>query len=116
MREFFRTRRPALSIVFALGAFILSGMFVPLTARAGNTGNITGTVTDASGKPLADVQVTASSPSQTASSTTDVHGFFSILNLIPDTYTVSFQKQGYGASSVPGIVVAQDQTQRLTQQ
>ncbi len=97
-------------------ALLFVGIAIPQAAIAGNTGNITGTVTDASGKTVADVQVSAASPSQSASVTTDAHGFYSILNLIPDTYTVSFQKSGYAAASVPGVVVAQDQTQRVNQQ
>jgi hypothetical protein len=86
------------------------------SAQTANTGGIVGVVTDASGKPLADVRVTASAPSQTASAVSSANGFYSILSLIPDTYTVSFQKEGYTAVSVPGITVVQEQTQRVNEQ
>lgn len=91
-------------------AFIMGVMLVPQTAYAGTTGNISGTVTDASGKPVADVVITAASASQTGQGTTDAKGFYSVVNLTPDTYTVSFQKQGFQALSVPGVTVFQDQT------
>jgi hypothetical protein len=98
------------------GAFILGVMLVPQAAYAGTTGNITGTVTDASGKPVADVAVTAASLSQTGRGTTDAHGFYSIVNLAADTYTVSFQKQGLQSISVPGVTVFQDQTVTVNEQ
>lgn len=98
-----------------MSAFIIGVMLVPQSAYAGTTGNISGTVTDASGKPVADVAVTAASPSQTGHGTTDANGFYSIVNLTPDTYTVSFQKQGFQALSVPGITVFQDQTDRVNE-
>lgn len=99
--------------VFAV-AFAFS--MLPNTALAGTTGNITGTVTDgATGKPLADVKVSASAPTQSATTTTDAKGFYSLLDLNPDTYTVSFQKAGYTATSVPGVTVFQDQTNTVNQ-
>ncbi|MGZ3496284.1 MAG: carboxypeptidase-like regulatory domain-containing protein [Vulcanimicrobiaceae bacterium] len=53
-----------------------------MTALAGTTGNITGTATDYStGAPLAGVKVSATSLSQSATTTTDAHGFYSLLNL-----------------------------------
>ncbi|MGZ3530233.1 MAG: carboxypeptidase-like regulatory domain-containing protein, partial [Vulcanimicrobiaceae bacterium] len=81
---------------FMAVAFAISGVGAPMTALAGTTGNITGTATDYStGAPLAGVKVSATSLSQSATTTTDAHGFYSLLNLGPDTYTLSFQKDGY---------------------
>lgn len=91
-------------------AFIIAALLNQQRAIAGTTGNITGVITDTSGKPLADVHVTAAAPSQTAAATSDAKGFYSLVNLTPDTYTLSFQKPGYTPTSVPGIVVYQDQT------
>ncbi len=108
MKQLFSGWRVAAGILAA--ATLCVGLMIPQAAYAGTTGNITGTVTDTSGKPIADVSVTAASPSQSASATTDAHGFYSLVNLTPDTYTVSFQKSGYSAISVPGVVVYQDQT------
>jgi hypothetical protein len=91
-------------------AMLCTGLMAPQAAYAGTTGNISGTVTDASGKPVADVAVTAASPSQAQHTTTDAHGFYTLVDLTPDTYAVSFQKQGFQSLSVPGITVFQDQT------
>ena len=100
---------------FIVTAFILAAVSLPYAASAGTTGNITGVVKDTSGKPVADVSVTAASGSQTLSGTTDAHGYYSLVNLIPDTYTVSFQKSGYQSVSVPGITVLQDQSVSVNQ-
>lgn len=98
-----------------LGALLCAAILISPPAHAGTTGNISGVVTDASGKPIADVSVTAAAASQSGHSTTDARGFYSIVNLTPDTYTVSFQKQGFQPTSVPGISVFQDQTNTLNQ-
>lgn len=79
-------------------------------ARAGTTGVISGTITDEHHRPISGVRVTAASPSATGSATTDSSGFFNIASLPPDTYTISFQKQNFQATSIPGVVVYQDQT------
>ncbi|HKU68092.1 MAG TPA: TonB-dependent receptor [Candidatus Baltobacteraceae bacterium] len=106
-----------LSTAVLVAAVLLSGLFsFPASAQTATTGAITGTVTDPNGKPVADVQVTAASPSQTASATTNNSGFYSLVNLTPDTYTVSFQKQGFAAASVPGVTVFQLQTATLNHQ
>ena len=55
-----------------------------------NDGWSYGSVVDAtSSAPIAGVVVTVSSPSQTASVTTDASGRFGFLTLAPDTYSVS---------------------------
>ncbi|HEY8314704.1 MAG TPA: carboxypeptidase-like regulatory domain-containing protein, partial [Candidatus Baltobacteraceae bacterium] len=80
------------------------------TAFAGTTGVISGTVTDAtSGAPIADVKVTAASPSGSYSGATNSHGFYSLTGLYADTYTVSFERQGYTPASLPGATVFADQ-------
>jgi hypothetical protein len=89
----------------------------PLSATAGTTGNLSGVVVDtSSGAPLAKATVTAVSPSQTESATTDSQGRFTLLSLAPDTYTITAQEPGYDAASVQGITVLADQTQRLALQ
>ncbi len=98
----------ALIALFAL--ILCQGTWV----LAGTTGSITGTVTDkATNAPLADARVTATSPSQSATTTTDATGHFTFLSLGPDTYTLSIEKSGYDSSSESGITVQSDQSQRL---
>lgn len=84
---------------------------LPSTAFAGTTGTITGTVTDAAtGAPVSNVVVNAAAPSGTQTATTNQQGFFSLVSLIPDTYTVSVQAGGYEPATQPGVTVQQDLT------
>src|SRR5579872_602312 len=93
------------------GVLVLSLLLLTASASwAATTGNISGHVTDQQGSPLAGVHVTATSPSQVNGSDTDSHGFFSILDLSPDTYTVTATKSGYDTASVYGITVQSGQT------
>ncbi len=80
---------------------------------AGTTGSINGTVTDATGAPVADVTITATSPTGQFKATTNAKGFFSILGINPDTFTVSFSKQGFEQQLLTGINVVQDGTVEL---
>jgi hypothetical protein len=108
-------RRWRLAACILAAAMLCTGLMVPQAAIAGTTGSITGIVRDAAtGAPIANVNVTAASLSQTATSKTDARGFFALNGLTPDTYTVSFEALGYAANSQPGYVVQQDQTLRVT--
>src|SRR5580698_1717425 len=80
---------------------------------AGTTGSITGTVARAGGAPIAGVHVVATSPSQTATTTTDDGGRFTFLSLAPDTYTITATKQDYDTSTTTGVTVFADQLQTL---
>src|SRR5579872_2991118 len=81
----------------------------PVFAAGGIQGNLSGTVVDyTTQKPLADVHVTAKSPSGTFSASTDGGGHFTMLGLPPDTYTVDFALNGYAPLSIPGIAVFGD--------
>ncbi len=83
-------------------------------ALAATTGGLAGTVVDAeTAAPIAGAQVIASSPSQTATVTTDAAGHFTFLTLAPDTYTVTASKGGYQSTSVPGQVVFADTVQTV---
>ncbi len=80
---------------------------------AGTTGSINGTVADATGTPLADVTVTATSPTGQFKTTTNAKGFFAILGMSPDTFVVSFTKQGFEQQLLTGINVVQDGSTEL---
>ena len=84
-------------------------------ALAGTTGGLTGSVVDAmSSAPLAGAVVTASSPSQSATITTDATGHFGFLTLAPDTYTVTVTKDNYATLIIPGQIVFADTVQTVT--
>ncbi len=97
-------------------AFVAVLLLVALLAQgtwalAGTTGGISGSLTDtSSGKPVANAKITASSPSETASTTTDAGGRFNFLNLAPDTYTISADKEGFSPATVGGVTVFADQS------
>jgi hypothetical protein len=82
---------------------------------AGTTGGIAGRSVDAANSaPIADAAVSATSPSQAATATTDATGHFNFISLDPDTYTVTVSKTGYSTQSIPGITVISDQTRTVT--
>ncbi len=104
-----RTLRHAVILATLIGAFLSQGTW----ALAGVTGNIAGTLKDASGAPVAGAAVQAVAASQSKTATTDAGGHFIILSLNPDTYTLNVSKPGYQSVSFPGIVVFADQTQQV---
>jgi hypothetical protein len=95
-----------------VAVLVLVAMLAQVTwALAGTTGTITGTITDTStGKPVSGAKISAVSPSQSATTTTDAGGHFTFLGLAPDTYTLSSEKEGYASASVAGVTVFADQS------
>ena len=65
-------------------------------------------------RPVAGAQVTALSPSQSATATTDATGHFAFLTLAPDTYTITATKTGYQPQSIPGQTVFADSVQTVS--
>src|SRR5579862_1620181 len=98
--------------VLAVGllAALMVGCF-SIPARASNTGSLRGRVVDSTtGAPIAGAKVTAVSPQQAATTSSDSAGEFRFISLSPDTYTVRAEKAGYDAGAVPGISVYADQS------
>ena len=108
MTIFQRTGR-GIAALLVIVAFVLQGT---TSVLAGTTGAITGAVVDATtSKPIAGARVSATSPSQSASTTTDTNGRFTFISLTPDTYAVSVAEgAGYDTTSVSGVTVQADQT------
>jgi len=108
-RNPFQRRLP----ILVVAAVIIAFMGIPRTsfAATGTTATIVGTVSDAqTGAPVAGVKVNAVSPSQASSTTTDSHGFYVFNGLSADTYTLSFQLEGYQLASQAGVTASQAQT------
>jgi hypothetical protein len=99
----------AVVAVLLMFAFVLQAT---TSVLAGTTGAISGSVVDAqSNQPVAGAQVSAASPSQTATTTTDATGRFSFLSLAPDTYIVSVAASSTrDTASISGVTVQADQT------
>jgi len=107
--------RYSLSNRWIAAVFVAVSLVLPrTTAFAGTTGTLSGTVVDSTtNAPLAGAKVTAASPSQLVSQTTDGTGHFSFLSLSPDTYTVSVEIKGYEPVSTSGVTVVADNTRVL---
>lgn len=83
----------------------------PLPASAGATGEIAGTVTDAaSGAPIPNASIAASSPSGSYKANTDARGYYAIVGVYPDTYAITASASGYDAHTAPGNTVNQEQS------
>ena len=97
-----------------LAAALVIAALLPLGAFAGTTGNVVGRVVDSqSGAPIADVAITLTAASQTATTKTDANGTYRFLSLNPDTYTISLSKDGYDPLTQGGVSVYADQTQTV---
>jgi hypothetical protein len=75
-------------------------------ALAETAGIISGRVIDdRTHVAVAGVQVVAKSPSATYRATTDAHGQYRFLSVLPDTYSLSFLKSGYASYSISVVVL-----------
>ncbi len=107
---------PRIRAKIALVAILLFAAMVcqETWALAGTTGRISGTALSAdTGAPISDAKVTAASPSQTATTSSDASGNFTFISLTPDTYSVSVQKEGYQPATQAGVTVFADATQTV---
>ena len=87
-----------------------------VTARAQVTsGTILGTVTDSAGQVVSGADVTITEVAKDASRkfTTDESGDFNAPFLIPGTYSVTVERQGFKRHVSTGIVLQVDQKARL---
>ncbi|HTY37222.1 MAG TPA: TonB-dependent receptor [Bacteroidota bacterium] len=99
--------------VTVLSLLLLMSLSVPLLA--GTYGKIAGRVTDAeNGQPLPGVDVTIDGTLMGASSNVD--GYYTILNIPPGTYVVKFSIIGYAKTTVTNVRVEIDLTTTLNQQ
>ena len=84
--------------------------FARVPGIAGTTGVMHGYVRDKNGQPVADALVSVASPSETAETYTDKHGFYVFLSLPPDVYTVWVKKDETSNAYAIGARVNSDQT------
>jgi Carboxypeptidase regulatory-like domain/TonB dependent receptor len=98
-------------VMAVLTAFVL--LLNASLVLAGTTGTVSGSVISTAGKPVAGARVTAVSPSQTSTTTTDNAGHFALLSLAPDTYTITAEKDGFDTGAEAGISIFADQVQNI---
>ncbi|MGD0474921.1 MAG: TonB-dependent receptor [Candidatus Velthaea sp.] len=106
-----------LSGVLAWRSILLSALFMlisGLACKAGTTGALTGTITDADSRPVPGVRVDLSSPTALVTAITSAGGTFTFLSLGPDQYTLSTEKDGYESRVVRNVSIFADQTRSLT--
>ena len=97
--------------VFALMVLLC----IPVSLLAGPYGKIAGRVTDGeTGQPLPGVGVTIAGTMLGAS--TNVDGFYTILNVPPGTYTVRFSMVGYVKTTVENVRVEIELTTTISRQ
>jgi hypothetical protein len=108
MRMFRRAR-------FFASFFALVGLIAtliaptPTLAVGGVSGTLRGQIVDpATNSPVADVAITATSPSGSYKETTDGSGRFQFLQIPTDTYILSFEKKGYEPQSLTGVTLIGD--------
>jgi len=91
-----------LVVLFSLFAFAPSALFAQ-----GNTGTVSGTVTDSSGAVVAGATVTLtySATGSARTSTTNDKGFYVFAYANPGTYNVTVSKQGFKTTSVSNQVL-----------
>src|ERR1700694_710573 len=78
-------------------------------------GSIIGTVTDAQGNAVAGAKVTVTSTTKNTSDepTTNESGNYSVIHLIPDTYSVRIEAPGFKTSEIANVIVQVDTAVRV---
>lgn len=95
-------------LAMALGIACVFVLSLPMAASAQQRASIVGIVADATGAVMPGVTVEASSPAlieQVRSAVTDGAGRYSIIDLRPGTYTVTFTLPGFRSVKREGIVL-----------
>src|ERR1700730_17829451 len=101
-------RRTLVGVIVLFASFIL----LPTPALAQSSG-IAGSVKDSTGGVLPGVSVEASSPvliEKVRTAVTDDQGRYTIVNLNPGPYTVTFSLAGFNTSKQEGIAVTSSGT------
>ena len=94
-----------------LGIALLEALLLPSAALAQAGGSIAGVVSDSTGGILPGVRVEAKSPvliEGSSGGVTDSAGRYTIVNLRPGTYTVTFTLDGFSALVREGVLLTGD--------
>lgn len=98
----------AITIAVTLLVLVVSGIGVVSAQTL--TGRISGTIVDANGAIVAgaSVKVINDATQETRTATADSNGFYVLTNLLPATYTVTIEQQGFKRTSRTGNVLVAD--------
>jgi len=107
-----------LFLAATIAAFLAITLTPNLSFAQAVYGSILGTVTDPQGAavPNAKVIVTNQRKGTTDTTTTNQDGNYSVTHLIPDTYTVHVEAQGFKAAEQKNVVVSVDNGSRVDMQ
>jgi hypothetical protein len=111
VHRYFRLSRSAIAAVarFAGVAMIVAGLVLssvaPAFAVGGQTGNINGRVLDDAGRPVPGATVVLAAPQGNYRTKTDGSGYFNLLGVLADTYTISIDVAGFATLIQNGITV-----------
>lgn len=94
-------------------AFFLALLMLPSNAQAGTTGNLSGFVRDDRGAPIENAMVKVVAASESRSAKTDSNGFFVLMALSPDSYTVSVERDGYMQRTTAGLLITSDSSSHI---
>ena len=108
------TKVTCTAFVLLLALLCVITTATPASAQA-VYGSIIGTVTDPQGASVPNAKVTVSNVRKGTSdtATTNEQGNYSVTHLIPDTYDVSVEAQGFKTASSKGVSVAADSSARV---
>jgi hypothetical protein len=98
-----------LTVLAVMFAFVAPG-FAQVTAESTTRGNLAVTVVDPSGAVVPNAKVTISGPTGNRTATTDNQGDFSFLVLIPGTYGVKVEHEGFKTAALSAVGVETGRT------
>src|ERR1700736_5566009 len=101
-------KKSVLAVLAAIG--LLCGLWTPTALAQAVYGSVIGTITDPSGAAVANAKVTVTSQTKNTSvdTTTNESGNYSVTHLIPDTYSVRVEGQGFKSLEFKDIIVNAD--------
>jgi outer membrane receptor protein involved in Fe transport len=94
------------------------GLSAPRASAQAVYGSILGTVTDPQGGAVAGAKVTVTSTTKNTSeeTTTNESGNYTVTHLIPDTYKVKIEAQGFKTQEIASVLVSADAATRADAQ
>ncbi len=97
----------------SLCLFLIAALALATPVFAQQTGSLSGVVVDSGGKVVAGatVKITSDVLPAARSTVTSESGMYSLLQLLPGTYTIEFEKSGVGKTSRVAIVSVSRDTQ-----
>src|SRR5215469_11994338 len=98
--------------VLAFALFLFLGV-VGYAQETAVKGNVSGVVVDTTGAVIPGAKVTLTGPEGTLTTPTDNQGNFSFVRLVPGSYTVKVEKEGFKAAESKGVAVDINRTASL---